>query len=535
MTTRHRLFAVTCQLLALAASGRSEAQEPLPTAIAIDSNVPVRMRDGVVLRADIWRPATVGRYPTLVYRTPYGKHQSTAAMSTARKAVGRGYVVVMQDVRGRYASDGEFLPYQQEGTDGYDTIEWAAKQSWSNGSVGTYGLSYPGAVQWLAAVESPPSLKAMVPAMTFAGPMQFWYSGGVWDNSWIDWIKANIVADRSRRVGDTSLARVAPWLLEWQTHPPYDPWWSWADLSDKYARTNAAVLSISGWHDEAYGPDGATKNFAGLVAARRGAPPRAALLMGPWTHGVPRRTVTAAGERQYGPAGIVDYDEIVLDWLDRYVRHVPNGVDREPPVRLFVMGSNRWIRSDTWPVPTRADTMPLTRAGSASTIQFDPSNPVRDEYAGRAGAHDYRRLGERPDIVVFESEPMRDDKTIVGAMRAELYVSADAGDADIWVKVLDVAPDGAAFNLMSPGLDVQRASYRSATAQREPLEPGRVYLIRLGDLLTANTFRKGHRIRVVVAPSWTPSFAALSHPFRLTVHHSAEYPSRLILPTLSGK
>src|SRR5690349_14482530 len=147
-------------------------------------NVAVPMRDGVVLRADVWRPKAEGRYPTLVYRTPYGKHQATAAFATATKAVARGYAVVMQDVRGRYASDGEFLPYQQEGKDGYDTIQWASGQPWSNGSVGTFGLSYPGAVQWLAAIESPPSLKAMVPAMTFQSPNQFWYSNGVWDNSW---------------------------------------------------------------------------------------------------------------------------------------------------------------------------------------------------------------------------------------------------------------------------------------------------------------------------------------------------------------
>ncbi|HEU4994997.1 MAG TPA: CocE/NonD family hydrolase, partial [Gemmatimonadaceae bacterium] len=121
-----------------------------------ETNVAVPMRDGVVLRADVWRPAGDGKYPVLVYRTPYGKHQATAAQTTARKAVPRGYVVVMQDVRGRYASDGEFVAYQQEGKDGFDTIEWAARQPWSNGAVGTFGLSYPGAVQWLAAVESPP-------------------------------------------------------------------------------------------------------------------------------------------------------------------------------------------------------------------------------------------------------------------------------------------------------------------------------------------------------------------------------------------
>ena len=523
--------------LLLAMTGVLQAQAVNPAVLRVDTNVAVPMRDGVILRADIWRPVSDGRYPTLVYRTPYGKHQSTAAFATARKAVVRGYVVVMQDVRGRYASDGEFLPYQQEGKDGYDTIEWAARQSWSNGSVGTYGLSYPGAVQWLAAVESPPSLKAMVPAMTFAGPMQFWYSGGVWDNSWVGWITRNIASDRSaRNGGDTSLSRVAPWYFEWQRHPPYDPWWDWAELKDKYARTSAAVLSFSGWHDEAYGPDGATKNFAGVAAARRGQPSRAALIMGPWTHGVPRMSVTKTGDREYGAAGVVDYDEIVLRWLDRYVRGIDNGVDREEPVRLFVMGANRWIESDAWPVPgTRSDTIVLRRGGTSTTISFDPRNPVADAYPDRAGAHDYRTLSDRSDVVVFETAPLAADKTVVGAMRAELFVSADGPDADVWVKVLDVAPDGTAYNLVSTGLDVVRASYRNAKRQPEPLVPGKVYALELPDLLTANTFKKGHRVRVVITPSWTPGFAALSTPVRLTIHHSDRYPSRLILPTLPAQ
>lgn len=502
-------------------------------ALRIDTNVAVPMRDSVLLRADIWRPTAEGRYPTLVYRTPYGKHQATAAFATARKAVARGYAVVLQDVRGRYASDGEFLPYQQEGRDGFDTIEWAAKQSWSNGAIGTFGLSYPGAVQWLAAIESPPSLMAMVPAMTFASPMQFWYSGGVWDGGWVNWINANIATDRTKRLGgDTALHRIAPWYFEWQRHPPYDPWWDWAELRDKYHRATAAVLNLSGWYDDAYGPHGATSNFAGLVAARAGSPARTALVMGPWTHGVPRMNRTAAGEREYGVAGIIDYDETVLRWMDHYVRGVDNGVDREKPVRVFVLGSNRWIEADAWPVPgIKLDTLTLRRPGASTRLS---ASNLTDPYAGRAGAHDYRALRHRSDIAVFETAPLESDLTVVGAMRAELLISADAPDTDIHVKVYDVGPDGTAFNLMSPGLDVVRASYRNAKPQRELVTAGRRYDIVLPDLLTANTFRRGHRIRVAVMTSFGPIFpsATLS---RVTIHHSAVYPFRLILPTLPAK
>ena len=256
------------------------------------------MRDGVILRADVLLPSADGKFPVLVYRTPYGKDRGPSEWTTFNKAVARGYVVVIQDVRGRYASEGEFAPYQNEGRDGYDTIEWAAAQPWSNGIVGTFGLSYPGAVQWLAAVEDPPHLKAMIPAMTFSTPRNFFYSGGVFDGSWLDWIWFNIAPDarkrkhlpgpRTSREAAASwktghqrlqnflpmaelpdLKQAAPFYYQWLAHPPADPWWDWAELRGKYDRVHAAVLNISGWYDEAYGPDGATTNFNGLLAARK--------------------------------------------------------------------------------------------------------------------------------------------------------------------------------------------------------------------------------------------------------------------------
>ena len=261
---------------------------------AVERDVPVRMRDGVVLRADLWRPAGKGPFPVLVYRTPYGKRGAPEDYTTVRRAVARGYAVVVQDVRGRYASEGEFDPYRHEGKDGYDTIEWAATQPWSNGKVGTFGLSYPGAVQWLAAVESPPHLLAMVPAMTFSRPDNFFYSGGVFDLSWIDWIWNNIAPDtRARKnlagprtdaeaeaawpkVRDDFRSRLplsaldeigkpAPYYFTWMSKPPGDPYWDFADLRRRYDKVSAAVLNFSGWYDEAYGPEGAITNFLGLL------------------------------------------------------------------------------------------------------------------------------------------------------------------------------------------------------------------------------------------------------------------------------
>ena len=330
------------------------AQDSPPTAAqySVEKNVAIPMRDGVVLRADVLRPPGSGRVPVLVYRTPYGKDAAQQEYTTFRHAVERGYAVVIVDVRGRYHSDGEFRPYENEGRDGYDTIEWAAAQPWSNGAVGTFGLSYPGAVQWLAAVESPPHLKAMVPAMTFSTPQNFFYAGGTWDLSWIDWIWDNIAPDvrvkknlAGPKTYDEALASwkdegpkmlsklpllsvdqlrpVAPYYFDWLRHPAEDPWWDWSELRNKYRRAHAAVLNLSAWYDDNYGPEGATTNYAGLLKARAGEKdPRTHLLLGPWVHGVDNTAKTKSGEREFGEVAAIDYDEVVLRWMDHYLKGI---------------------------------------------------------------------------------------------------------------------------------------------------------------------------------------------------------------------
>ena len=566
---------------------------PQDTSIGvIRRDVAVPMRDGVALRADLWLPSAEGKFPTLVYRTPYNKAPVFTTYSLFRGAVARGYAVVAQDVRGRYASDGVYRAYQQEGKDGYDTIEWAAAQPWSNGSVGTFGLSYPGAVQWLAAIESPPHLKAMAPAMTFASPTHFWYTGGVWDNSWISWIWNNIAPDLRKRAnlpGPKTAAEareawasegralqlslplgrmeafrgLADWYYDWMTHPAYDRWWDWAELTNKYDRVSAAVLSLSGWHDEAYGPAGATTNFAGLVRSRGGnsATARTHLVVGPWTHGIGPISRTKSGERDMGAAAALDYDELVLRWMDRWVKGVDNGVDREPAVRVYAMGAGEWRTGPSWPLPGVENVslylggkpeggsgglfkeIPDSPWASASFVS-DPNDPVRDPYAEQAGAHDYRSLGERADVLIFETEPLAADLEVVGSITAELYVSVDQPDTDIWVKLLDVGPDGTAFNLMSPGLDVLRASYRGMKPKRELLEKEKVYQLTLPNLLTANRFKAGHRVRIAIMSSFMPHMSRNLHTgllemvsdksvtAKLTIWHTQEWPSRIVLPVL---
>lgn len=566
-----------------------------PSGVGVhEVDVAVPMRDGIVLRAIVLRPAGSGPFPTLVYRTPYGAAAAVEEDTTFARAVERGYAVVVQDVRGRYRSDGEFRPYEHEGRDGYDTIEWAASQPWSDGNIGTFGLSYPGAVQWLAAVESPPHLKAMVPAMTFSTPQNFFYTWGVWDLSWTYWIWVNIAPDErvrrnlpgprtydearkswallEPRMQETlplealdEMRDVAPYYLDWLHHPPEDPFWRFAELRGRQGVTNAAVLNLSGWHDDNYGPEGATTNFMGLVEARRGLPARTALLIGPWVHGVDATARTRSGEREFGPSAAIDYDAVVLDWMDRHVRGLRTATTIDPPVRYFVMGANRWKTATVWPPPARRSSYMLTPAapGRPGTLAetasktggggpgpkpsfflSDSDNPVRNPYDS-AGAHDYRALVERPDVLTFDSAPLTEDTEVTGPIAADLYVSSDCRDTDIWARLLDVAPDGTAFNLMSPGLDVLRASYRDIEKGRQLLTPGEIYALRLDKLVTSNVFKAGHRIRLQISAAFFPNFSRNLHSGEMEtvsdrrqratirIHHDPQHRSTVTLPIVS--
>ncbi len=460
------------------------------------------MRDGVVLRADVLRPAKSGRFPTLILRTPYDRGDDEED-EVVRAALARGYAVVLQDVRGRYGSGGEFVPYAHEGPDGYDTIEWAAGQPWSTGDVGTFGLSYPAAVQWLAAVEAPPHLKAMVPAMTFSSPRNFFYAGGAWDLSWIAWIWDNIAPDARVKKGLPGprtgrearaawkakegailpfrlpltdlpeLRAEAPFYFDWLAHPPRDAFWDWAELRGRYGKVRAAVLNISGWHDEAYGPEGAMTNFLGLLAARQGEKdPRTRIILGPWVHG--GVSADHAGQRVFGPQARLDYPEEILRFMDRYVRGIDNGVEAEPRVRTFVMGENAWRTAETLPLPgTRPLSLFLAPAGrlareappaggahrrrpSSRTRRIPCSTPTRDSPAPTTIAASPRggtSRSSRPSL-----SPSRCASW--GPSRPRSSSPPTPPDADLWVKLEDVAPDGTAWNLSSPGTDVLRVSAR---------------------------------------------------------------------------
>lgn len=564
----------------------------------VERNVAVPMRDGVVLRADVYRPDARGRFPTLVNRTPYGKDGMLegGGEPTVGRAARSGYAVVVQDVRGRHNSDGEFRPYQQEGRDGYDTIEWAAAQSWSDGKVGMFGLSYPGAVQWLAAMEAPPHLVAIFPAMTFATGRHFFYYGGGFNHDWMRWIGSTIAPDiRIRKglqgpkteeeaeqiwerrkweweeflplTGFPLFKDVAPWYYEWLEHPDDGPYWSFADVTAAHGRITIPAMNFSAWYDSSYGPHGATTNFTGM--RQKGATPRARqgqrLILGPWDHGDPKEHETRVGEYEFGPNGTIDYYGLILRWHDRWLKGIRNGIDEGPPVRLFIMGENLWRDEMEWPLKRARETAFYLRgAGHANTLRgdgllsteppgpgepadryvYDPRRPVKIVNFEKLGPYDRSSIQTRRDVLVYTTEPLDRDLEVTGPIVVRLWIASNAPDTDFAVMLCDVHPDGRAWNLTPQEAGFLRARYRESESSPKLLTPGEPTELVIGGMVTSNLFRRGHRIRLEVTSSRFPVFdrnpntgepvAASSRMIsaRQTIFHDAAHPSRVLLPVI---
>jgi putative CocE/NonD family hydrolase len=546
--------------------------------VTLETNLPARMRDGVVLRADILRPEGAGPFPAILLRTPYGK-ESEWRDSFAIRAARSGYVVVAQDVRGRYASDGVFRPYHQEGEDGYDTVEWVASLPYVNGRVGMAGLSYPGAVQWLAAMEKPPHLVTITPFMCFSTARHFFFTGGTWDLSWISWFYLNIAPDMRARAGIPgpatddeaeelwrqhreewlrflplselpALRGVAPAYYDWLDHPEDGPYWDFANVEAGHDRIEIPAFNLSGWHDEGYGPVGAIRNYQGT--RKNGS----RLLIGPWRHGTPRLDRIREGELDFGVNAGLDHDALLLRWFDFHLKGKAAGIDREKPVAIFVMGENRWREEEDWPLARRVETPYYLRSGGQLSLDpprsderpdgysYDPKDPLVDPHGGVQGPYDQSPLETRKDVLVYQTEPLEKDVEVTGHIRVELFASSSAKDTDFVVRVLDVHPDGRAFNLMSPTVEVLRARYRDGEDEVRLLEPKAVTLLRLDRGVTSNLFREGHRIRIHVTSSFFPHFdrnlntgESLSKSARMEVarqeiHHGASHPSRILLPVI---
>lgn len=551
------------------------------------------MRDGVVLGATLLRPDAPGRFPTLVYRTPYGKDTYAATNDLPRKAAQRGFLVFVVDVRGRYRSEGAFRAYHQEKEDGYDTIEWAAAHERSDGRVGTWGFSYPGFVQWLALSQAPPHLATAVPAMTPVDSHEFFYMGGAFYFAFMEWFHGSILPDLRRRAGDGSapwdrddsrrewaaermrwylhrplvdiphMREHAPFFYDWLTHPDETEWWDFADVTDDFDRMRVPVLLLSGWYDSTYGPVGAVRGFQGMrrEAATAEAREQTRLILGPWTHSSVDVLNTSVYDRDFGPSAGIDFDEIRLRWFERWVAGIDTGEDM-PPVQIFVMGENRWRAESEFPLArarsaslylgaapnggpasgTLAPGLPAKDAPSSGYV-YDPADPVWEPLF-MTGSLGQSSLEGRPDILAFTTEPLQEDLEVTGEVTARLFVSSDRTDTDFAVTLCDVHPDGTAYTLTGPEAGYLRMRYRQGYDRQVLMEPGHVYEIEIGGLWTSNLFKRGHRIRILVTSSRAPHFDPNPNtgetiatttqvvPATQTLYHDSARASRLVLPVI---
>lgn len=564
--------------------------------ISIEQNVAMKTRDGVILKADIYRPAGDGTFPLLLERTPYNKDY---AEDFARKAVARGFMVVVQDVRGRYTSEGEWYTFKHEIDDGYDTVEWAAALPHSNGKVGMWGGSYVGATQMLAAIGHPPHLAGICPVVTASNYHENWtYQGGAleqwFDESWTsslaqDTANRLIRAQTNALVGDRVLPltgypvfnigsvtdgaqltrEFAPYFLDWLAHPTYDSYWKQWSIEENYGKIQVPALTIGAWYDIFQG--GSLRNYLGLRdhagndAARR--EQRLLVIIG--GHAGWGRKI---GEVDFGPDAAFDQDAVTLDWYDYLFFGKQNRfADASHPVRVFVMGKNEWRDETAWP-PAHAEQTSyyLHSSGNANSavgdgvlvsakperdatdsFVYDPANPVStvggplccDPVHLVPGPRDQKDVEARADVLVYSTPPLDQDLEVTGPVTLDLFAKSSAVDTDFTAKLVDVGPNGFAQNLTE---GILRASFRDSTlGEPKPIVPGQVYEYKIDLWSTSNVFLKGHRIRLEVSSSNFPRFdrnlnngkrAADSSDFTKatnTILHDSGHPSALVLPIVS--
>jgi putative CocE/NonD family hydrolase len=567
-----------------------------PFAVTVEPGVAVKMRDGTLLRADIYRPKTEGTFPVLLQRTPYDK---TGSSSFSLRAAARGFVVIVQDVRGRYTSDGEWYPFKHESDDGYDTVEWAASLPYSDGRVGMFGGSYVGATQMLAAIAQPPHLAGICPVVTASNYHDGWtYQGGAfeqWFNeSWTSGL-AQDTLNRSVRSHTNALNGVwnlpltayplfelppttresdltgslAPYFLDWLAHPDYDEYWKRWSIEEHYSDIKVPMLTVAAWYDIFLG--GSLRNYVGVKlhggsdAARRGQ----RLLV---TIGGHAGSGAKVGDLDFGPSANFEENDVILSWYDHLFKNAANEFATEEPVRIFVMGANQWRDENDWPLPrTHQERYLLHSGGKANSVSgdgtlstaapraeppdhyaYDPANPAPtvggplccDSSHLKPGPRDQRPVEARDDVLVYSTPALSQDLEVTGQIKAEVFASSSAVDTDFTAKLVDVWPDGFAQNLTE---GILRARYRDSQEKPAFLNPGQTYKFTLDLWSTSNLFRKGHRLRLEISSSNFPRFdrnlntgegarsARKSVPATNTIYHDAEHPSALILPIVPAQ
>ena len=557
---------------------------------SLQENVATPMRDGTILRSDVFRPDAPGHFPVLVSRTPYDKTRA-AYRRVARHMADNGYVCVLQDIRGTHASDGTYYLARNgrqdtmDAEDGYDTVEWAARLPWADGQVCVWGHSYSSWSAWVAAGARPPSLKALFGSGMAArildntrgifetGRRLHWMyqqaadlrhrAGGPAltrdeiDARWFDverfkWVWFLPLAD----IPDSAFPRLTGQLRAYMQKQTVETW----GFDDLHPQVSVPTCSVTGWYDRIIG---AIEQYEGMEANGpadlRG---RHRLIVGPWGHGMAALN-RQAGPLAVGPDAVAPYEDLLLEWCDAQLKSRPPA---DPaPVRLFVMGENRWTSGAQWPLARARRTEFFLRGdGAANTVAGDgrldlaaPGNEPPDSYVydprdpvmslmGRDIQMEPRLQApndDRQDILVYQTAPLDHPLRVIGRMSVLLWIASDAPDTDFTAKLIDVRPDGSAVNL---SYGILRCRYRDGHAtEAAPLTPGQGYEIEIALNPTAMVFDAGHRIRLDISSSDFPNFDRNHNtgrdfwsdtelrPARQTVFHDRARPSRLILPVIA--
>lgn len=517
--------------------------------IIVESDVAVTMRDGTVLRADVLRPADGSPAPTLIQRTPYSKEQlvGTIFVMNPMRAAKAGYSVVVQDVRGRFKSDGEFYPFVNEALDGYDTVEWAASQPWSNGKVGMFGSSYMAAAQWQAAKAAPPHLTTITPFQASADfregrsyrggafelgsllsiAMYAMGAGsmsrlppaerrGVWDalRNGLDDIATTARAATDTRLAGTAIPAVIPYFFDWMDNDQPGEFWDRIDVTTHYGEIDIPVLHVSCWFDQFL--VGTIRNFLGMSqgAASQHARDNQSLFIGPWGHYAPRTALLGTariGDLDLGVSAVSDLDAVLLTWFDKWMKDEPSADRKTAPVRLFVTGANTWHNLSSWPPVSGTYELFLHAGGRLDetapsddepdgTYTYDPADPVPTaggahlvlESSFPQGAVDQRDVEKRDDVLVYSTDALETAVEVIGTVTARLYVRSTAPNTDFDVTVADVHPDGRSLKVCDGVL-------------RTDVDPaGQEIVVDLGAI--GHRFLAGHRVRVHVTSSNFPRY-----------------------------
>ena len=536
-------------------------------AVDKQADVAATMRDGTVLRADVYRPSSPSPVPVILMRTQYGKTGAQVQPSRYQSPdwfASHCYLVVVQDIRGTGTSGGVFEEFAHDRDDGYDSVEWAAALPGSDGRVGMYGSSYVGATQWLAAVTAPPHLVTIVPANTAADYYDGWtYQGGEFRLAFIlPWAMglAASAADnrrdpavsadlRSARADITDILAyrpyaglpvmrpadpaVAPWYFQWISHSTRDEFWKQWSIRDRYPSVRVPVLDIAGWYDAFL--DGSVGNFTGMTSAAGSDEARRnqRIVIGPWDHLSWGRTGSSPAPllKDIGAVGDSPVNELMLAWFDHFLKDADNHVITGPRVDYFLMGADRWKSAPGWPIPgTRWTRYYLsgnggivTRTGKLSTSVPDPQQTI-DRYtydpnlpapslgghsccsaeSGPQGPYDQTPAEQRSDVLVYSSDPLTSDTEVTGPVTVDLWAESSAIDTDFTAKLAVVKPSGEVINLNN---GILRTAFRDSLSDPQPIVPGRPYQYRITIWPTSYLFSAGDRIRVEISSSDYPQFA----------------------------